>query len=293
MSETEHANDPGGPGLEMPMSEKPRRVGPLLTEDSDELARDYERISVGRQFQSGKHLVEALKLLAGEHVLDVGCGTGLLAEHMADIVGPTGSVLGIDPLPLRIELAKAKERVNLEFRVGSAYDLGSIADATFDVVCLNAVFHWLPEKTGPLRDFARVLKRGGRIGIGGGAKEQPSQLRDLMAQVLSRPPFDAYPRPAGGVAHRVDQDELRTLLEAAGFELTWIEIHDTTFMHASPEAAVRFSQASSFGNLLGHLPADQRRAARDAIVRALASIATPDGTIIQPGRRMLAVAVRR
>src|ERR1700738_4440396 len=81
---------------------------PSLTEDNDELARDYDRVSVDRQLQSGKMLVRDLAPRAGERVLDVGCGTGLLAQHIADLVGPTGHVLGVDPLPLRIELAQAR-----------------------------------------------------------------------------------------------------------------------------------------------------------------------------------------
>src|SRR5262245_16398171 len=128
-------------------------VGPKLDQDSEELARDYERVSQGRQFQSGRRLVQALRLASGERVLDVGCGTGLLAAHMADLVGPAGHVLGIDPLPLRIALADAKVRPNLAFRVASAYDLSFIAGESFDVVVLNAVLHWLAEKTGPMREF--------------------------------------------------------------------------------------------------------------------------------------------
>ena len=99
---------------------------PSLTQDSDELALDYERLSLDRQFQSGKLLIGKLVIVPGERVLDVGCGTGLLAQHIADLVGPTGSVLGVDPLPLRIELAQAKARPNLQFKVADAYDLSSI-----------------------------------------------------------------------------------------------------------------------------------------------------------------------
>jgi len=54
------------------------------------------------------------------------------------------------PLPRRIELAKEKTRPNLAFEVGDANDLSMLAQSSFDVVVLNAVFHWLPEKTGPL-----------------------------------------------------------------------------------------------------------------------------------------------
>src|SRR5262245_2776031 len=195
------------------------RDGPSLDDDSEALARDYEHISVGRQFQSGKRLVQALALQRGERVLDVGCGTGLLAEHIAEIVGPAGYVLGIDPLPLRIEIARARARPNLAFEVGNANDLSAIPSASFDVACLNAVLHWLPEKTGPLRELVRVLRPGGRIGIGGSAKEQRSPLRGILGRVLAKPPFDAWPRPQGELSSRVDEHELRALLEGAGFEV--------------------------------------------------------------------------
>src|SRR5260370_28335607 len=101
----------------------PRTVeAPSLVLDNSELARDYDRISATRQLLAGKRLVADLALQPGERVLDVGCGTGLLAEHIADLVGPTGRVLGVDPLPLRIGLALAKARPNLSFQVGGAYD---------------------------------------------------------------------------------------------------------------------------------------------------------------------------
>jgi SAM-dependent methyltransferase len=269
------------------------RAGPSLTEDSDELARTTSASASAGSSESGKRLVQVLAIVPGERVLDVGCGTGLLAEHIADIVGPAGHVLGIDPLPLRIELAQAKARPNLEFRIGSAYDLSSIVSGSLDVVCLNAVFHWLPDKAGPLREFARVLRPGGRIGIGGGTKEQDSQVRQVMSAVLARPRFAAYPRPSGGIVHRVDERQMRELLVAAGFEVRSIDLYDSPHVHASPDAVIRYSEASSFGNLLAHLPQELRPTARAALVREVASLAAPDGTIAQEGRRMIAIGIRR
>jgi arsenite methyltransferase len=267
--------------------------GPKLDQDSEELARDYEQVSRERQLQSGKRLVQALHLAVGERVLDVGCGTGLLAEHAASIVGAAGSVVGIDPLPLRIALAEAKARPNLAFRVASAYDLSFIADESFDVVMLNAVLHWLPDKTGPMREFARVLRPGGRIGIGGSAKDQAWALREAWRQVMARQPFAAHPLPPADIVARVDLHELAALLEAAGFAVTSVELYDSSFVHPSADAAVRYAEASSFGNTLGHLPRELRAAARMAIVRELHSVAAPDGTIRQDGRRMVMVAVKR
>ena len=81
-----------------------------LNLDTPDVARHYEQVSFDRQFKAGQFLVERLRIGPGEHVLDVGSGTGLLAEHVASIVGSRGSVSGIDPLPLRIEIIRELER---------------------------------------------------------------------------------------------------------------------------------------------------------------------------------------
>ena len=107
--------------------------GITLTHDTPELAATYEEVSI-RQFENGKQLVATLNISRGERVLDIGTGTGRLAAHVAKIVGPTGCVVGIDPLPLRIEIAQSKAVRNFEARVGRAEDLSAFADATFDVV---------------------------------------------------------------------------------------------------------------------------------------------------------------
>src|ERR1700722_8545650 len=91
--------------------------------DTPDLARHYEEASSDRQFKAGKVLAQKLALRPGDNVLDVGSGTGLLAEYVAGIVGPSGSVVAIDPLPLRIDIAKRKARPNLTFRVGEALQL--------------------------------------------------------------------------------------------------------------------------------------------------------------------------
>ncbi len=139
--------------------------GVSLNLDTEDLAQRYEQISADRQFRGGKELLRELALAPGETVLDIGCGTGMLAEYAAGLVGPTGSIVGIDPLPLRIEIAKKRSAPNLSFKVGSANDLGEFAAESFDVVYMNAVFHWLPEKSAPLRAILRALKPGGRFGL--------------------------------------------------------------------------------------------------------------------------------
>jgi ubiquinone/menaquinone biosynthesis C-methylase UbiE len=274
------------------MMTDPEAPAPKLDLDSEELARDYDRISASRQFESGKRLVADIGIRADQHVLDVGCGTGLLAEHIAGIVGPRGMVLGIDPLPHRIALAKARTRPNLAFDVGDARDLSVLAASSFDVVVLNAVFHWLPEKTGPLAHFHRVLKRGGRLGLTSTERGERAANHAAIVAALDEKPFSDYPRPREGWAHRVDQAELRRLLEGASFRIELLELREHQQSY-TPEAALRFSEASSFGNMFAHLPQTLKPAAREAVLRQMSRVAGPDGLIERRGRRLVAVAVKR
>lgn len=276
----------------MMVETRPIAGAPSLALDNTSLALDYERNSTTRQLETGKHLVEELAIREGERVLDVGCGTGLLAEHIAGIVGPAGSVLGVDPLPLRIGLATSRARDNLAFELGDAYDLERLPDRSFDVVVLNSVFHWLPTKTAPLLSFWRVLRPGGRLGISTVLKDHLTELQRVGRRVLAEPPFDGYPRPRESITFRVDPEEMRALLQTTGFQPLSIVVRDSEHRLASPEVAVRFSEASTFGNLLGHLPGALREQARQRLREALVELMTPDGLLVH-NRRIMAVAERR
>lgn len=263
-----------------------------LTLDTPDLAQHYDNASVDRQFRAGKLLIERLAIQPGERVLDVGSGTGLLAEHVAGLVGPRGSVNAVDPLPLRIELAQKKARSNLTFAVDDAYKLERFADASFDVVYLNAVFHWFPEKRAPLQNFHRLLKQGGRLGIATGSRDHPNRIHDVKRKVLGRAPYVGYAQPESGQPLRVTADELRGLLEESGFEVRTLVVEPNKTVHASAEAAVQHSQASSFGNFLGHLPANLAAQARAEILAELEQLRTPEG-ITQEGARINVVAFKR
>lgn len=260
-----------------------------LALDTTDLAEHYERASVDRQFKTGKQLIERLAIRPGERVLDVGSGTGLLAEHVANLVGPSGLVHAVDPLPLRIEIAKRKSKPNLTFAVDDAFALDGLRDASFDVVYLNAVFHWFPEKLRPLRNFQRLLKPGGRLGIATGAKEHPNRIHDIQLAVLAREPYRDHVQPEAGLPKRVSRDELALLLEQSGFRVRSLSVEPHATYHATAEAAIEHAQASSFGNFLGHLPPELRERARSEVARELEPFRTHQG-FRQEGARLVAIA---
>src|SRR5215475_3374812 len=95
--------------------------------DSRSLAETYDRVS-DLQFEGGKRLVERLGLKEGARVLDVGCGTGRLAQWIAERVGTKGAVVGIDPLEERIRIARSRGGGTASFEVGQAEDLRAFED---------------------------------------------------------------------------------------------------------------------------------------------------------------------
>jgi arsenite methyltransferase len=196
--------------------------------------------------------------------------------------------VGIDPLALRIEIAKRKATKTLSFRVGGAEDLTAFANASLDVVYLSAVFHWLPEKLAPLREFLRVLKPGGRLGISTGARGSNS-LRQLRKQILARPEYSAQVDPNDDVGHNVTADELRELLTQNGFAVEKLDVVTNNSFHPTPSAAIDFAQASSFGNFLGRVPESLRPNARREIEAELETRRTADGIPTQ-GARLVAIA---
>lgn len=122
-------------------------------------------LGLGTRFRDRTLL--AARLQAGDHVLDVGCGTGILTQRAAHIVGPSGSACGIDPAPDMIRLARqeAATRRNIaRFQVAAIESL-PFETESFDVALVSLVMHHLPPdlKIAGMGEVYRVLKPGGRL----------------------------------------------------------------------------------------------------------------------------------
>lgn len=104
----------------------------------------------------------------GEAVLDLGCGAGFDALVAAQIVGPTGRVVGVDLSPEMLTVAEAG-RVEVkcpevEFCETAIETLPLPADS-FDVAISNGVLNLIPDKPAALREIFRVLRPGGRLQV--------------------------------------------------------------------------------------------------------------------------------
>jgi ubiquinone/menaquinone biosynthesis C-methylase UbiE len=158
-------------------------------------------------------VADTLAARPGERALDLGCGTGRVAELMA----PSGAtVVGIDLAPGLIETAKARaaERgLEIEYRVGDCEQLED-GDATYDAVGSSVGIMFAPDHAAAASELARVTKPGGRIAL---ANWTPGTgVQDLFKVML---PFQPAPPPSSPFDWG-DETKVRALLGDA-FELTF------------------------------------------------------------------------
>jgi len=108
------------------------------------------------------------RLEPGERVLDLGSGAGTDSLVASRMVGPDGSVTGIDMTPEMLDKARGAAAEmgaeNVEFVEGEAEKL-PFADESFDVVISNGVIDLIPDKDAVFSELHRVLAPGGRIQI--------------------------------------------------------------------------------------------------------------------------------
>lgn len=112
-------------------------------------------------------LADAARLRHGERVLDLACGTGLVARVAAQRVGPDGRVTGVDLNPGMIAVARslaAPEGARIEWLEGDALAI-PLADASVDAVLCQQGLQFFPDQGLAFREMRRVLKRGGRLAV--------------------------------------------------------------------------------------------------------------------------------
>jgi SAM-dependent methyltransferase len=131
---------------------------------ADDAAVLYEQSFVPALFaRSAAILADVASIAPGDRVLDVGCGTGIVAREAAQRVGADGRVVGLDLNPRMLEVAR-RVAPEIEWRHGDAGDL-PFESNDFDVVVSQFAAMFFPDPALALREMWRVLAPRGRLAV--------------------------------------------------------------------------------------------------------------------------------
>jgi ubiquinone/menaquinone biosynthesis C-methylase UbiE len=138
-----------------------------MTYFDDEAARRMEAMYATQGMVNRRRVVvDALQVKAGERVVDIGTGSGFVAYDIADAIGPTGEVVGVDlsePM-MRLGRLRCADKPWVRFEMGEATQL-PFPDNAFDAAVSVQVFEYVREVDTALGEMFRVLRPGGRAAI--------------------------------------------------------------------------------------------------------------------------------
>lgn len=181
-----------------------------------------------------RDLVDGAALRAGERVLDVACGTGVVARLAAEQVGETGTVAGLDSNPGMLAVARSVTRAGIfiDWHEAGAEAM-PLPDDAFDVVLCQMGLQFMADKLASLTEMRRVLAPGGRLLLNAPGPTPPPLA--VMAEALAT----HVRSEVAGFVHAVfslhDTEELRRLLDGAGFTDVVVDRHLKTLRLPPPQ----------------------------------------------------------
>ncbi len=177
------------------------------------------------------HIIKLANLAPGMHVLDVACGTGVLAIAAADAVEPDGSVVGLD-LNAGMLAVASRKAPEIEWRQSPAEALG-FDDDVFDAVVSQFGMMFFQDKQSAIREIVRVLRPGGcfAIAVWDALERVPGYL--ALGQLLSRLFGDKDAESLRAPYSLGDTEALSSLFSTAGVPDVKITTLDGTVRYPS------------------------------------------------------------
>jgi SAM-dependent methyltransferase len=182
----------------------------------------------------GDELFAAVALKPGERVLDVGCGTGPTTRQAAALVGPEGSVTGLDVAPEMIAAARAApvvaDAAPIRWVESDAVTWDS-GDEQFDAVISRCGVMFFSDPAAAFANLARMTKDGGRLTVAVWAERTQSPLFDVplsiaVAELHRAGVRPEVPAPDAGPYSLSDAEAVRDLLADAGWsDVAWEPRH--------------------------------------------------------------------
>jgi ubiquinone/menaquinone biosynthesis C-methylase UbiE len=196
----------------------------------------YEQALVGPLFRPFAELIlDEVELAATDRVLDVACGTGIVARVAKERLGDTGTVVGVDLSPAMLAVAR-RVTAEIDWREGGADALPLKDDERFDVIVCQQGFQFFPDRPAAARQMRRALTARGRLAVSTWRPDEEFPLLWELRRVAER--------HVGAIVDRRhslgDARPLEALLRDAGFR----DVRSKTLSHI-----IRFTDGSVFVRL--------------------------------------------
>lgn len=231
-------------------------------------AENYERYFVPAiGTPASVTLLRAADLREGERVLDVACGTGLIARLAAERVGHAGSVTGIDVAPDMIDVAQAAPApagASIEWHVGDAVSL-PFPDDSYDVVLCQMGLMFIEDRPAAVSEMRRVLAPGGRLVVTTPGEIQPpfERMEQAIIEHIS-PELGGFVRV---VFSMHDPDAVATLLRDGGLEEVSAEVAAAALQLAPPaEFLWQYINLTPMGQFVAQAPETAQSAMEQQVV---------------------------
>lgn len=242
-------------------------------------------------FGCSDKVVEATGIRAGDHILDVACGTGALTRRISRRVGPAGSVVGVDASPGALRVAAECGVPSNTTYVNADAESIPLA-ARFDAITCQFGIFFFPDAPAAVRNMISVTRPGGRLGMAvHGIREKVPYYGCIIDEVVSRIPD--YISPGAPALDRYSREPaLRDVAAGAGYRD--VEVRAVTFRYSPGDFDAYWD------GYVGYIPGKQRRKImalgagvrdlREAVRRRAEPYTAPDGTITFPWQVLILTA---
>ena len=227
----------------------------------------------------GRIAMSALAPRAGEHILDIGCGSGQTTHQLATATGKSGSVLGVDISRIMLDVAEARpSSPGVTFQEADAQTYPFEA-SKFDAAFSRFGVMFFADPIAAFGNIRRALKSEGRLSFvcWRAPSENPFMTLPMAAAAPLLPPMPPAPPSTQGPFAFADPDHVRSVLSAAGFSDVDLTSHDQAIGSGDLEQTLTVAlKVGPLGAVLRENP-DRRDAVIEAVRAALAPHDGPDG----------------
>ncbi len=233
-----------------------------------------------------RRLVAVARPTPGERVLDVACGTGIVARLARQAVGPDGTVAGLDANPGMLQTAGTASPGTIDWYEAPAEQM-PLPDGAFDLALCSMGVQFFADKDRALSEMRRVLAPTGRA-----VWCTPGPTPPLF-EAIDRALANHLGPGASMFVHTVfalhDPDEARTLMATAGFDRIEIETTAVPLRVAPPaEFLWQYVWSTPLAVMAAELDERSRAALETEVVERCAPFVDGDASVMEPGLLIVA-----